>query len=215
MSTTELILKFSGCNRVRVLFGGTDSGEQAFQSPVTAKDYADIRWYIETYARHSLADPDDAEGKRIAARLPKIGEALFNAVFTTGATKCLFDEFQNAELKLAGSPARVLTIDAADAAIRSLPWELLRNSAPSGAFLYHENPPISIRRHIGNSGDDHTPLHIRSKDRLHLLFVVSRPQDTGFMDPRSDPRAVLDALDQNALGRVTYEFLRPATPGDR
>jgi len=31
--------------------------------------------------------------------------------------------------------------------------------------------------------------------RLHLLFVVSRPRDAGFIDPRTDPQAVLDALE--------------------
>ena len=55
------------------------------------------------------------------------------------------------------------------------------------------------------------PFPIKAKDRLHLLFVVSRPKDAGFIDPRADPKAVIDALEEHAPGRVTYEFLRPAT----
>jgi hypothetical protein len=39
--------------------------------------------------------------------------------------------------------------------------------------------------------------------------VVSRPSGAGSIDPRTDPKAVLDALEQQAPGRVTYEFLRP------
>ena len=56
-----------------------------------------------------------------------------------------------------------------------------------------------------------TPFPIKAKDRLHLLFVVSRPAGAGFLDPRADPKAVIDALEEHAPGRVTYEFLRPAT----
>ncbi len=52
---------------------------------------------------------------------------------------------------------------------------------------------------------------LHPRDRLHLLFVVSRPEDAGFIDPRADPRAVLDALEKHAPGRFTWEFLRPAT----
>jgi tetratricopeptide (TPR) repeat protein len=43
------------------------------------------------------------------------------------------------------------------------------------------------------------------------FFVVSRPKDAGFIDPRADPQAVMDAIDAEAPGRVTWEFLRPAT----
>jgi CHAT domain-containing protein len=41
--------------------------------------------------------------------------------------------------------------------------------------------------------------------------VVSRPKDAGFLDPRADPQAVMDVIEAEAPGRVTYEFLRPAT----
>jgi hypothetical protein len=49
------------------------------------------------------------------------------------------------------------------------------------------------------------------KDRLHLLFVVSRPEDEGFFDPRADPMAIMDAIDTEAPGKITFEFLRPPT----
>ena len=44
-----------------------------------------------------------------------------------------------------------------------------------------------------------------------MLFVVSRPKEAGFIDPRADALAVLDALDAKALARVEVEFLRPPT----
>jgi tetratricopeptide (TPR) repeat protein len=204
MCGVELSLRFNGNSRVNVSFDGTDSGAFAFANPVTAKDRSDIRWYIETYGSTSLAAPDDQEARRIEARLPEIGKALFTAVFSSSEAFQPFLEFRGAEAE-----QHVLTIDAEDASVLSLPWELLHDHNPRGVFLFRERPRISIRRKISNAG--RRPFSIKAKDRLHLLFVVSRPKGAGFIDPRADPRAVLDALDEYAQGRVTYEFLRPAT----
>lgn len=66
-------------------------------------------------------------------------------------------------------------------------------------------------RRIPLPGDQHPPpsgrgggwphaLQVKSKDRLHLLFVVSRPDGAGFLDPRADASAVLDALAPSGLG---------------
>ena len=55
----ELNLRFSGADRVEVRLGGEESGERPFSNPLTKKDYADLRWYLETYGAHSLGDPDD------------------------------------------------------------------------------------------------------------------------------------------------------------
>ncbi len=103
----------------------------------------------------------------------------------------------------------MLTISAQDAGILALPWELLHD--PKGVFLFREKPHISIRRKISGATKGRAPFVVKAKDRLHLLFVVSRPTDAGFIDPRADPQAVLDALEKHAPGRVTWEFLRPAT----
>lgn len=32
------------------------------------------------------------------------------------------------------------------------------------------------------------PFQPQAKDTLHLLFVVSRPSDASFIDPRADPQ---------------------------
>jgi tetratricopeptide (TPR) repeat protein len=152
----------------------------------------------------SLADPDDREARRIKARLPEIGKALFKSVFDNRAAQRLFNRFQDADDR-----QRVLTINSQDASILALPWELLHD--PSGTFLFREKPHISVRRKISGATGGREPFRVDSKDRLHLLFVVSRPTDAGFIDPRADPQAVLDALEKHAPGRVTWEFLRPAT----
>ena len=54
-------------------------------------------------------------------------------------------------------------------------------------------------------------VSIKQKDRLRLLFVVSRPKGAGFIDPRADSKAVLQALEEEALGRFDVDFLSPAT----
>ena len=36
---------------------------------------------------------------------------------------------------------------------------------------------------------------------LHLFFIVSRPEETGFINPRSDAKAVLSALEQHYVAR--------------
>ena len=204
MDGTELALNFSSNTEVNVSFDGTDSGKLAFANPVTEQDRAEIRWYVETYGAVSLADPDDQEARRIKARLPEIGKALFKSVFDNRAAERLFNRFQDADDR-----QRVLTINSQDASILALPWELLHD--PSGTFLFREKPHISVRRKISGATGGREPFRVDSKDRLHLLFVVSRPTDAGFIDPRADPQAVLDALEKHAPGRVTWEFLRPAT----
>ena len=204
MSDVELSLRFAGNNWVNVFFDGTDSGLLDFANPLTPKDRSDIRWYIETYSAHSLDAPDDQEAERIEARLVEIGKALFESVFSSRKAFLRFVAFRDSKAE-----HRVLTIDAEDASILSLPWELLHD--PEGVFLFRERPRISIRRKISGATGGRDPFPIQAKDRLHLLFVVSRPTGAGFLDPRADPKAVIDALEEHAPGRVTYEFLRPAT----
>jgi len=204
MNGTELALNFSSNTEFNVSFYGTDSGRLAFANPVTEQDRAEIRWYVETYGAVSLADPDDQEALRIKDRLPEIGKALFRSVFDNRAAQRLFNRFQDADGR-----QRVLTINSQDASILALPWELLHD--PSSTFLFREKPHISVRRKISGATGGREPFRVDSKDRLHLLFVVSRPTDAGFIDPRADPRAVLDAVEKHAPGRVTWEFLRPAT----
>lgn len=204
MSGTELAIQFLSGTEVKVSFEGTDSGQMAFVNPISDKDRTDIKWYVETYGAQSLADPDDQEARRIKARLPEIGKALFHSVLGHAAAYEPYLDFRNRS-----SANRVLTISSEDAGILALPWELLHD--PKGVFLFREKPHISIRRKITGATKGRAPFAVVAKDNLHLLFVVSRPSDAGFIDPRADPQAVIDALEQHAPGRVTWEFLRPAT----
>lgn len=205
--TTELNLRFPDDKHVIVRLGPDDdgSGQLAFTNPIEDKDLQDIQWYVETYGAHSLGDPDDKEAARIKGMLPVWGKALFEAVFKEREATRRFNSFQDNT-----DDSRLLTISTEHPAILVLPWELLHDpSDQTGTFLFHEK--LSIRRRVGDATKGRGSFKIAAKDALRLLFVVSRPDDQGFLDPRADSLPVLDAIDKNAPGRVTCEFLRPPT----
>ncbi len=206
--STELNLRFPDADHVIVRLGPEDdgSGHLAFTNPITAKALRDLQWYVEVYGAHSLGDPDDAEAQRIAGLLPTWGAQLFNAVFTEREAQRRFHDFQDAE-----GDTRLLTISSEHPTILALPWELLHDPAAGGGFLFMETPRISIRRRVAGATGGRKTFTPAPKDTLHILFVVSRPADTGFLDPRGDAQPVLDAIAEHAPGRVTHEFLRPPT----
>jgi tetratricopeptide (TPR) repeat protein len=200
----ELNLRFPENHQVIVTFDKQDTERLDFASPLSAADREDIRWYLETYAARYTTDVDDKRAEGIAKKFRQWGEDLFNAVFQHRAAQRLFNDFQEENQR-----GRLLTISANHPAILSLPWELLCD--PEGTYLFHENPRISIRRRLAGAGGGRRPFRVQVKDRLRLLFVVSRPSDAGFIDPRGEAMAVLNAIQQAAAGRVEVEFLRPAT----
>jgi len=202
----ELNVNFSDYPYITVNLGGGDYElEQTkpfeFTSPISEADRKRVTWYLEKYANQYGADIDDKGAKQVVRQLPILGKALFDSVFDKDdKAKDLFKTFHEADEK-----GRLLTITAEAPAILSLPWELLHDEH---SFLIYDKPRISIRRRIIGR---RKAFKAEAKDNLHLLFVVSRPSDAGFIDPRADPQAVLNALKKQAIGQVTVEFLRPAT----
>ncbi|MDY6939402.1 MAG: tetratricopeptide repeat protein [Cyanobacteriota bacterium] len=200
----ELNLWFPEVARVIVSFDGDTTDTLEFVSPITQADRDDIRWYLETYAASYATDVDDRRATQIAQKLPQWGEALFDAVFRHRAAQRLCDDFLDED-----EPGKLLTIAARHPEILALPWELLRDS--EGTYLLHDNPRISIRRKLGETDEGRESYQVKAKERLRLLYVVSRPSDAGFIDPRAESRGVLEAIECEAAGRVEVEFLRPAT----
>jgi hypothetical protein len=198
----ELDLRFANAQQVVVTLEGEESEPIAFVSPFTDEDLQELRWYLETYAAAYIMDVDDDRAGRLVVQLKNWGVALFAAVFQGRGANRLFDRFLDAQ-----EPGRVLTIGATQPEILALPWELLH--VPGGAYVFNE--AIAIRRDLPGSRGGRSPDLVQPKDHLRLLFVVSRPEDEGFIDPRSEALAVMAALEQVSRGRVTVEFLRPAT----
>lgn len=176
-----------------------------FNYPFSDKDYQQIRWYLEKYATPYSTEIDFDNAGRIVNKLPFWGNALFYNALPKRAARRLFKKFQNHK-----ELGRLLTITADHPAILSLPWELMHHPMKGGNFLISEVPRISIRRRLPGL-EDRKAFQIHPKQQSHLLFVLSRPTNADFIDPRANIGAVLTALDKRALNRVTVEFLRPAT----
>jgi tetratricopeptide (TPR) repeat protein len=200
----ELNLRFADSKHFFVTVDSQSVGPFNFAAKSTRKDREEIRWYLESYAAHYSTEVDDAEARRIDAKLPEWGTTLFKAAFHESAAKHLFRKFHETT-----DQDRLLTITAEHPAILSLPWELLRN--PKGVYLCNENPPISIRRNVAKTTSGLRSLDPQTKPRLRLLFINSRPSDANFIDPRLEAQAVIHAVEQYARGRIEVEFLRPAT----
>jgi hypothetical protein len=200
----ELNIHFVSNDTVVVDLGHEKTNPRPFQNPLTAKDREDLRWYIETYASQPL-EHDQTQVERIKARLPSIGKALFQAVFGAQEARRLFNRFQDPP-----GQGKLITLSAADPTILSLPWELLHEAeAPDGTHLFHEH--INLHRCYAGATQGRGVVHFTPKARLRILFVVSRPDDAGFINPRADAGAVLDAVEQRGQNRIDVEFLRPAT----
>ncbi len=200
----ELNIIFPENNQVIVELEQQKTNTLNFISPLSEEDQKDIQWYLEVYGISYTTEVDDKRAEKIGEKLKEWGAALFNAVFQNRAAQRIFNDFQDED-----EEERLLTINASHPAILSLPWELLRDS--EGTYLVHDNPRISIRRRLAGARGGRRPFRVQVKDSLRLLFVVSRPSGAGFIDPRGEAQAVLDAIAQEAAGRIEVEFLRPAT----
>ncbi|MDM8554909.1 tetratricopeptide repeat protein [Desulfococcaceae bacterium HSG7] len=202
--TTELHLTFPDPNHFIIKFDYDDTETIEFISPFSDEDRERIQWYLEKYPAYYMTEIDDQKAEGIAYNLQIWGEKLFEAVFAESDARRMFNAFQdNAE------PGRLITVSSRHPEILSLPWELLRET--KGVYLFNENPRISIRRSLSGARGGRRAVRVKPKDRLNLLFVVSRPDEAAFLDPRTEPCAVMDALELKAADRVNAEFLRPAT----
>ncbi|RKZ91654.1 MAG: hypothetical protein DRR19_06605 [Candidatus Parabeggiatoa sp. nov. 1] len=204
----ELNLNFPDPKHVVVSLIGDNAREETelleFTSPISDKGHQHFRWYLEEYPTQYSTEVDIETAQQIAKQLPVLGNALFNKVFSKRSPVRLLKKFRDKK-----EHGRLLTITANHLAILTLPWELLHDSVKGGNFLIYSTPGISIRRRI--AGIRKQAFQIKPKKQLHLLFVLSRPTNAGFIDAHANAQAVLDAVDKRATGRVTVEFLRPAT----
>ncbi len=207
----DLNVRFTSCDRFVIKFDDRETDALEFLAPVNDSDRTEIRDYLEKYTSLYMMDVDDRSAERTEAKLPLWGAALFEAIFISGDEKEIFNDFQNSD-----ELDKILTISASHPLILSLPWELLHDS--EGTYLSHGKNPISIRRSFSQLTNESETNQEKAnqniappKNRLRLLFVISRPIGVGFLDPRKDALATLDAIAKNAQGLIDVEFLRPAT----
>jgi tetratricopeptide (TPR) repeat protein len=170
--------------------------EVPFMPFLAEDDYEDLRWYLEEY----MDLPDGGavvRARRIEGDLTRWGHTLYEALFGAEENRTLLSQL------LAGPEPRELTIATRDPALLRLPWELMADDAGSLAQR------LSVRRQL-EEPEETTPRPAMLP--LRILYVVSRPADAGFIDPRLTAKALFDALDP--LGsNVCIDFCRPPTVG--
>jgi len=178
---------------------GWSSESRLFVSPMDTATLREIRWYVEDFWRWPVG-PDYTRAASIEARLLAWGSALGEAVFSTPPLVEIYSEFTQE-----AAPDRSITIQTHVPEILGLPWELL---ACRGRHLFSKNPPIAVRRRVATAGPQREYQQIRGP--LRVLVVVSRPKATGFLDPRTNTRAIIDAVEHSGVA-VEIEFLYPST----
>ena len=171
--------------------------EAAFKPFLTEDDYEDLRWYLEDY----LDLPDGgavtrAEG--IEKQLDQWGHRLHDTLFSAPENHALLKQL------LASPEPRELTIATDTSALLRLPWELLADEAGSLAQR------ASVRRQLETREEAEKPRPRAVSLPLRMLYIVSRPADAGFIDPRMTSKSLFAALDPLGAS-VQIDFCRPPT----
>ncbi len=200
----ELKVLFMTPDRFVVQYDDRETESLAFMLPLVQGDRDDIRWYLETYGASYTSEPDDLRAQGIEAKLLEWGKALFEATLGKESSFRLFRAFEaaNAECKL-------LTITSNQPEILSLPWELISDGRDAPFLL--RVPTIGVRRCLDQNLDEFNGNTIQPRQHLHMLYLTSRPEGTGFIDPRVEAIPVLEAIEREAIDVINIEFLRPAT----
>ncbi|NUM78189.1 hypothetical protein HUU40_27820, partial [candidate division KSB1 bacterium] len=175
---------------------GSATTPAEFQPPLDDAVLADLRWYLETFSIWPTG-PDYLRAANIEASLEEWGRSLLESVIHEPKAAQLWQQFLDA-----AGEGKLVTIDATDPRVLRLPWELL---ADESGHLFPRG--LSVRRRLQKTTA--SPVKPFSLP-VRVLMVISRPEEAGFIDPRADAIALLDAFD--ALGNAAeVEFLYPPT----
>ncbi len=148
--------------------------------PLSDQDAAELRWYLEKY-HEFVGAGTRTRAHAVETRLDAWGSALFDAAFGTVEGTNVYRNLLAAEKD--GHPV-LLTLGTAEPKVLVQPWELMRDERGPLAFR-----GVSIRRQLEGTRPLQT-LELRLP--LRLLLIVSRPLDSGFIDPRTSVRPLLD-----------------------
>src|SRR5215467_12979744 len=161
-----------------------------FNSPFGVAEREDIRWYLEDYLIAPYAVYEES-GRKIEARLPEWGKALFESVF--GAGKPGHDGYTKSREGQAE-----LVIRSQSPAFLSLPWELLRDpkrATPLALDL------AAIDRTLVIEG---AAASVPPGEALRVLMVIARPAGQMIARPLIERLSAV-------RGRVRLDVLRPPT----
>jgi len=182
--------------------GLSHTGE-VFTDPLTEAERDDLHWYLEEYWQWPYLEFAE-RGKRVEALLSDVGRRFYRALFERSEAQNIIQAWQ----QHVNSQHRI-SIVSEIASILRLPWELLAD--PQGFLVLHAEHPISMVRRLSTKGEQ-TTLSPPFQLPLRVLLVTARPENAGFVDPRSISRELVNELQrQSEAGTIELEFLRPPT----
>jgi hypothetical protein len=157
--------------------------------------------HLEDYLRAPFG-VYESRGPEIAGRLPKWGQAVFEAVFGPGPAR---DAYQRMRARPAGGR---WCSGRGRRRCWGLPWELMRDPA--------RELPLALD--LGVAGIDRSlpsaelgaAFDVVGGDRLRVLMVISRPAGAADVGFQMIDRPLLERLDA-VHGRVELVLLRPPT----
>ena len=170
--------------------------------PLTQRERDDLQWYLEEYWKWPYLE-FATRGGQVEAMLREIGTRLYQAVFGSSEAQSIVQAWQKQpggqhQISIVSDIPRVL----------SLPWELLHDA--SGFLILSPLQPISIVRRLPQP--EQALVSVSVEPPLRILLITARPEGTGFIDPRSIARELVDEVQaQVETGAIEIEFLRPPT----
>jgi len=181
---------------------GPGAGGGLLTDPLTTPERADLRWYLEEYWQWPFAE-FLTRGKQVEQLLPTVGKRFYATLTSTVET----DRIVQAWCQKVDLPRQVSIVGDVPRAL-SLPWELLHDA--QGFLALRTRNPVAIVRQLPQS---ESSTYLASfKPPLRILLVTARPDDAGFVDPRTIARELVGALaSQVQAGAVVLEHLRPPT----
>jgi tetratricopeptide (TPR) repeat protein len=179
---------------------GSEQGEPfALTLPLSKANLDETAWYLERYLEFPGAG-DRVRAQALEAKLHEWGLALWQALFPGGEQNATYQKIRDHLDKNQGRVLLSLASENPSFLIR--PWEMLRDKRGPLALR-----GLTLRRRLTSA----PPVGGFPLERpLKVLLIVARPKGTGFIDPRTSTRPVLDAL--SGLGdQVKVDFCEPPT----
>ena len=181
--------------------GLTYSGD-LLRDPLTKQEREDLHWYLEDYSDWPY-EQFFQRAKKIENLLDELGDRLYKAVFGSFGAMAILQAW-----RLQPGNERQVSIISDMPVVLSLPWELLHDE--QGFLALRTRHPVSIVRRMPQSELAAFPTQFEPP--LRVLVVTARPDDAGFVDPRSIGRELLDEVQEHIdEGTIAVEFLRPPT----
>src|SRR6266446_3018124 len=181
---------------------GLQYGRGILIDPLTSQERENLPWYLEEYPEWPY-EQFLARGKKVEAFLAELGKRLYNAVFGSAAAMSVVQPW-----RLQPGVQRQISVVSEVPRALSLPWELLHDE--HGFLVLRTRNPVTLIRRLPQQ--ELSAFSMPFQPPLRILLVTARPENAGFVDPRSIARELLDAVQgQMDAGTIAVEFLRPST----